>query len=377
MPQAAVVIVGAGASGLSAAAALQRRGIEAVLLEQDSRLGGTWARRYDRLHLHTVRTHSGLAHYPIPRHHRTYLARDDYVAYLNHYARHFKLRVVTDYAVQKIRAEPGTPVRWQVSGAQDHWQTRVVIVAAGQYRVPRLPPLPGLENYVGEFSHSVAYRNALSYVGKRVLVVGVGNSGAEIATDLVEQGAAFVAVSVRTVPPIVPRDPFGTPVQRSGMLLSLLPPRIADRIGQFTARLVLGDLSRYGWPDAEWRPYSSGRVPVIDVGFVRVLKKGFVQIRPALVRLTATQAVYADGRSETFDAIIAATGFTAGLESLLESAAPLNDAGEPATCSGEPTASPGLFFIGYTHSLRGHLFEANLASRKLASNVAAYLEQSS
>lgn len=376
MPQAAVVIVGAGAAGLSAAGALQQRGIDSVLLEQDAGIGGTWARRYDRLHLHTVRALSGLAHYPIPRHHPTYLARDDYVAYLNEYASHFGLRVITDCTVDTIRTEPQTPLRWQVSGVQEHWQARVVVVATGQYRVPRTPMLPGRETYRGEFTHSVGYRNASSYVGKRVLVVGAGNSGAEIATDLAEHGAGFVAISIRTPPPIVPRDPFGSPVQRTSMLLSLLPPPIADRIGKMTARLVLGDLSRYGLPHVEWGPYSTGRVPVIDVGFVNALKREWVEIRPALVRLTATQAVYADGRMESFDAIIAATGFETGLDSLLGTSMALNDAGEPLIRSGEPTDSPGLFFIGYTHSLRGHLFEANLASRRLAVHVARYLEQS-
>jgi putative flavoprotein involved in K+ transport len=376
MPQTDALIVGAGAAGLSAAGALQQLGIDAVLLEQDSKPGGTWARRYDRLHLHTVRKHSGLAHYPIPRGSANYLPRDEYVAYLNDYARHFNLRIVTDCTVENIRMEQGTPVRWRISSSADTWEAPVVIVAVGQYRVPRLPPLPGLEHFAGEFIHSVDYRNASPYAGKRVLVVGAGNSGAEIATDLIEHGASFVAISVRTPPPVVPRDPFGNPVQRTSMLLSKLPPRIADRIGKFTARLVLGDLTRYGLSAADWRPYSSRRVPVIDVGFVDALKRGRVHVRPALVRLTESQAVYADGRAESFDAIIAATGFSTGLESLIEPLAALDAQAEPVGHSGEPTASPGLFFIGYTHSLRGHLYEANLDSRRLASNVARYLETS-
>jgi putative flavoprotein involved in K+ transport len=377
MPQAAVVIVGAGASGLSAAAALQRRGIDPVVLEQDSALGGTWARRYDGLHLHTVRAHSGLAHYPIPSGESKYLSRDEYVAYLNDYARHFSLRIVANYAVRGVRMERGTPIAWQICGVGEHWRALAVILATGQYRVPCVPALPGLESYTGTFTHSVNYRNASTYAAKRVLVVGAGNSGAEIATQLAEQGAAFVAMSIRTPPPIVPRDPFGSPVQRTSMLLSLLPPRLADHIGKMTSRLLLGDLSRYGLPNADWRPYSSRRVPVIDVGFVNALKRGLLQIRPALVRLTPTQAVYADGRAEPFDAVIAATGFTTGLDSLLETTQALDDLCEPTDPAGEPTACPGLFFIGFTHSLRGHLFEANRASRKLAANVARYLRHAS
>ena len=293
MPQADVVVVGAGAAGLSAAAALQRRGVDAVLLERDAALGGTWARRYERLHLHTTRAHSGLAHYPIPRGAAKYLSRDAYVAYLNEYALHFGLRIVTGQTVQKIHRDARAPDQWLVRCPHDSWQARVVVIASGQYRVPLTPVLPGLQTYCGQLTHSAAYQNGKDYVGKRVLVVGAGNSGAEIATDLVDSGAAFVALSVRSAPPIVPRDPFGTPVQRTSMLLSLLPTRLADRLGQCTARLVLGDLSRYGWPAVDWRPYSSRRVPVIDVGFVSMLKNGRVDIRPALASLTATTCVTA------------------------------------------------------------------------------------
>jgi putative flavoprotein involved in K+ transport len=180
----------------------------------------------------------------------------------------------------------------------------------------------------------------------------------------------------------VPRDLLGQPVQRTSILLSALPPAIANRIGWAAARLTFGDLQRYGMPKGEFAPYTTKRVPLIDVGFVEALKQGRVQIKPALERLTQTGAVFADGTSESFDAIIAATGFRAGLEWL--DAVPgvagipgapgvLNDLGEPRGTSGEPTAHPGLYFVGFTHSLRGHLFEANLASRRLARHVAGYL----
>ena len=374
MPQASVVIVGAGASGLSAAAALQRRGIDPVVLEQDTAVGGTWARRYDGLHLHTVRALSGLAHFPIPRRNPKYLSRDEYVAYLKEYAGHFALRIVTDYTVRRIRMAPTAPPTWQVCGEHDRWEAPVVVLATGQYRIPRLLAVPGVESFTGTLTHSVHYRNASGYVGKRVLVVGAGNSGAEIATHLIQQGASFVAMSIRTPPPVVPRDVLGSPIQRISMLLSLLPPWLADRIGEITARMVLGDLSRYGLPRARWRLYSIGRIPVIDVGFVNVLKRRLVEIRPELVRLTPTHAVYADGRSEPFDAIITATGFKTGLDTLLETTVALNELSEPADPAGEPTACPGLFFIGYTHSLRGHQFEANRASLRLATHVVSYLQ---
>jgi putative flavoprotein involved in K+ transport len=369
-----VIVVGGGASGLSAAAALSRLGIESVVLEQDPELGGTWARRYDRLHLHTVRQFSGLAHLPIPRRYPAYLSRDDVVEYLREYARHFGLRVVTGATVQRIRPPDAASERWTVETADgDAWHARVVVIATGQYQQPVLPQWSGRESYEGRIAHSTAYTNATPYVGQRVLVVGAGNSGAEIATDLIDNGAASVAISVRTAPPVVPRDPFGMPVQRTSILLSVLPAAIANRLGRLTARLVLGDLTRYGMPKGEFAPYTTKRIPLIDVGFVEALKRGRVKVRPALERLTRTGAVFADGTSEPFDAIIAATGFTTGLESLVDIPGVLDDRGEPRGASGEPTSNPGLYFIGFTHSLRGHLFEANLASRRLARNVRRYL----
>lgn len=367
-----VVVVGAGAAGLAAAALLRQRGIDPLVLEQDGAIGGSWARRYDRLHLHTVRAHSGLPGLPIPRDRGTYLSRDAYAAYLEDYTRHHALRVRTGTPVAGLRVV-GTPSRWQVVAPDAHWRARAVVVATGQYRVPVVPALPGRDLFAGDIVHSVDYRSATAYAGKRVLVVGAGNSGAEIATDLAERGAAFVALAIRTPPPVVPRDPFGQPVQKTGMLLSRLPPRIADRVACVTARLVLGDLSRHGYPQPAWWPYSSRRVPVIDVGFVAALKRGAVQVRPALARMTATEAIYADGRAEAFDAIVMATGFTSGLEALIDGNGVLDAAHDPIARSGEPTALPGLYFNGYVHSLRGHLYEAARAARVLADNVVEYL----
>jgi putative flavoprotein involved in K+ transport len=377
MSESTVIVVGGGAAGLSAAAALSRRGIDAVVLEQDQEVGGSWARRYDRLRLHTVRGFSGLAHFPIPGRFPQYLSRDDYVAYLKEYVRHFQLPVVTSATVTRVRPRRATRLEWTVETrgpvSLDTWHSRVVVIATGQYQKPILPAWPGRDQYVGRMTHSVTYTNAASYAGQRVLVVGIGNSGAEIATDLSDHGAAYVAVSVRTPPPIVPRDPLRMPVQRTSLLLSALPAAIANRIGWATARLVLGDLTRYGLPKGEFVPYTTKRVPVIDVGFVEALKQGRITIRPAVERLTQAGALFADGTSEPFDAIIAATGFSTGLESIIDVPAVLDADNEPRGTSGEPTAQPGLYFIGFAHSLRGHLFEANLASRRLARNVARYL----
>jgi cation diffusion facilitator CzcD-associated flavoprotein CzcO len=245
------------------------------------------------------------------------------------------------------------------------------VIATGQYREPVIPAWPGREQYRGHLAHSVTYRHPTPFAGQRVLVVGAGNSGAEIATDLAE-AASFVALSVRTPPPIIPRDPFGLPVQRTSILLSALPPAIADRIGGTTARLALGDLARHGMPAADFTPYRRRHVPLIDVGFAAALKRGRIAIRRAVDSFSANGVTFADGTSENFDAIVAATGFATGLRSLVN-ADLLNADGEPTGRAGDPTSAAGLYFVGFTHSLRGHLFEANRDSRRLARNVERYL----
>jgi cation diffusion facilitator CzcD-associated flavoprotein CzcO len=372
---APVIIVGGGASGLSAAAALRQRGIESLVLERDTAIGGTWARRYDRLHLHTMREFSGLAHLSIPQRYPRYLSRLQFAEYLNEYAAHFDLRVVTGAPVSLIRPEgPDWTTETRGPEGPHNYRSRVVVVATGQYREPVVPSWPGTHLYRGRLSHSSLYSTPAGYAGLRVLVVGAGNSGAEIATDLAEGGTASVALSIRTPPPIVPRDPFGLPVQRTSLLLSLFPAAVADRLARTTARLALGDLTRYGMPSAAFTPYRRRHVPLIDVGFVAALKRAAIAVRPAVTDLTADGARFADGAVEAFDAIVAATGFATGLRGLLDVHGVLDEAGEPLAGSGETTAAPGLYFVGFVHSLRGHLFEANRASRKLAKRVERHLK---
>jgi putative flavoprotein involved in K+ transport len=376
MPDVEIVIVGSGPAGLTTAGALRSIGLEAVVLDQDDRIGSSWARRYERLHLHTVRAFSGLAGFPIPRHYPKYLSKEQYAQYLRAYARHFELNCILSNPVRRVRpAEDGRAQDLTVETEGGTWRSRVVVMATGQFGIPIVPNWPGLKEYRGRVLHSSRYGSGLAFAGERVLVVGAGNSGAEIATDLAEQGASFVAISIRTPPPIVPRDLLGIPAQVFGLLMSRLPARLADSIGSGLARMALGDLTRYGLGKPAWLPFTARRIPVIDVGFVREVRNGRVGVRPDIARFIHTGVVYDDGRQEAFDVVIAATGFRTGLDRLLEVPGLLDANGLPVN----PRAvSPrrGLFFMGYFESHRGHLYEANLASRRLAKFLGRYLSGS-
>jgi cation diffusion facilitator CzcD-associated flavoprotein CzcO len=371
-----VVIVGAGAAGLSTAAALTRQGVDALVLDRSDRIGGNWASRYERLHLHTIRRFSGLAHHGIPSRYPRYLSKDEYAAYLGEYAKRFGLRVTLGEEVTAIHPAPGEGHTWEIDTAQKRVETQVAIVATGHYAEPQIPAWEGIHEYEGRLIHSAAYRSGREFAGSRALVVGLGNSGAEIATDLVEQGAASVSVAVRTPPPIVTREMFGVvPVQLFGIaLMPLGIPRAVDRIGATLRKRAVGDLRPYGIGDAAWGPFTARRPAVIDVGFLEVLKAGQVTVRPALARLDQRGVEFADGSSGEFDVVVVATGFGTGLETILRSVpGVVSEDGRPLARSGQ-TAASGLYFIGFDETIRGHLFEARRESKRLARRVARSLK---
>lgn len=370
--KADIVVVGAGASGLSAAGALKRRGFEPVALEQDERIGGTWARRYERLHLHTIRHFSGLAHFDIPRDYPRYVPKDLYARYLERYAETLGLDVRLGERAHRVARENGG---WRVETVRCAWTARAVVLATGRYRLPATPGWPGRDAFRGRLLHSSEYGSGRDFAGARVLVVGIGNSGAEIAADLAEQGAARVAIAVRTAPPIMPRDLFGfVPAQLLGLVFTPVPARrLLDRAGAVVRRLGTGDLGRYGLAGEAWGPFTARRPAVIDVGFLRQLKAGHILVRPAVERLTASGVVFAGGQEQEFDAIVAATGFTTGLGEVLELPEAIAADGRPRFRSGRTTPYPGLYFIGYDETTRGVLYESNRDSRRLARSVAGDL----
>lgn len=375
MSEVQVIIVGGGPAGLSCAAALKKRGIEATIFDKNRQIGDSWAQRYKHVKLHTVRRYSGLAHYPIPKNYPQYVPKDMYVQYLQDYAAYFDLDYKPDTRVQKVRKSSKNG-RFLVELEGEEWHSQAVVIATGHHGKPVLPDWPGRDEYRGQLMHSGDYYESNPFVNRRVLVVGSGNSGCEIATELAENGAFYVAISIRTSPAVVPRDFMGTPSQVFGILLSSVPPQVADRIGMTLSRIALGDLTCYGLQPAAWQPFSARRVPVIDVGFVRALKKGLIQIRPNVSRLTRSGVIYENHEEEAFDMIIMATGFRTGLGQLLDIEDLLRADEFPAYPSGDVTSTPGLYFMGYTESHRGHLYEANQDARRLSKIISTYLEGS-
>jgi len=372
-----VYVIGGGPGGLATAYALRAQGVRAVVLEKSDRVGASWRRHYDRLHLHTTRRLSRLPGLPMPRRFGRWVSRDNVVRYLEKYAEHHELDVVTGVEVTRVDRSPdGTGWLLHATGGRE-LTGAAVVVATGYNHTPRVPDWPGLADWTGDFRHSCDYRNPAPYAGRDVLVVGIGNTGAEIAVDLVEGGAARVRLAVRTVPHIFRRSTAGWAAQYSGVLVRRLPVRLVDVLARPLARISVPDLSAHGLPRPDTGLYSrqrEGAVPVQDVGLIDAVRKGSVEIVAAVDSFEGGKVVLADGDRIAPDAVIAATGYVRGLEGLVGHLDVLDAHGRPVAHGARtPRHAPGLYFTGYTNPISGMLRELARDAEKIATAVARRL----
>lgn len=354
-------------------ATLGLAGVDAVVVERADAVAPAWRSHYERLHLHTVRWLSHLPAYPIPRRYGRWVARDDVVAYLEDYARRHRLNVRCGVTVERLDREDG---RWRVRTSAGDVLATYVVVATGHNHTPVIPDWPGRDGFNGELVHSKDYRSAERYGGHDVLVVGTGNTGAEIAVELVEKGASRVRLSVRTPPHIVPRDAGGLPGQVVGVAVRRLPPSIGDRIIRMNQRLFIGDLSDHGLPIPDEGVYShllrTGGVPVLDIGLADLVREGRVEVVAAVAALDGDEVVLVDGSRIAPDAVIAATGFERRLEPLIGHLGLIGAHGRPVVHGPytHPDA-PRLHFIGFSDPISGMFRELNLDAWKIARAIAS------
>ncbi|MEW1635211.1 NAD(P)/FAD-dependent oxidoreductase [Streptomyces sp. NPDC093801] len=365
-----VYVIGAGPGGLAVAAALRARGVRAVVVEKADAVGASWRSHYERLRLHTTRRLSALPGLAIPRRFGRWVARADVVRYLEEYAGHHELELVTGVEVTRIeRAADGDGWTLHASGGR-LLAARAVVVATGFNHTPHLPDWPGAGTYTGRLLHASGYREPSPYAGRDVLVVGVGNTGAEIAVDLAEGGAARVRLAVRTAPHVVRRSTLGWSAQRTGILVRRLPVRLVDRLGALVAKASVPDLSAHGLPRPASGLYSrarQGAVPVQDVGLIDAVRGGRVEPVAAVAAFDGDRVLLADGTALTPDTVIAATGYRRGLEALVGHLDVLDGRGRPLA-HGPRTAphAPGLYFTGYTNPISGMFRELARDARRVA-----------
>ena len=317
-PSVPTIVIGGGQAGLAVAYYLRRAGAEYLVLDDQPEPGGSWSRTWDSLQLFSPARWSSLPGWLMPGGVDEYPSRDDALAYLREYERRYEVRVRRPVHVETVRRDGPELV---VSSAGEEWRTEAVMSATGTWANPHTPSYPGRDQFRGLQLHSAHYRSADAFAGKRVLVVGGGNSGAQILAE-VSKVAEVTWVTLH--PP------------------GFLPDEVDGRylFDQATAR---------------YRALQEGRPPppvhglgdIVMVDTVRDARdRGVLHAEPPFASFTEHGIVWPDGRSREVDAVIWCTGFRPALAHL----APLgvvDGTGRVEVKGTRSVIEPALWLVGY------------------------------
>ncbi|TPK41356.1 NAD(P)/FAD-dependent oxidoreductase [Mesorhizobium sp. B2-5-4] len=366
------IVIGAGVAGLAVARALMKAGVATAVLEKESRLAEPWRRRHEQLHLNTHRDLSALPGLAYPKGTPAFPHRDVVIRHMNDF--HEANRLPVEFGVS---AEA-------IMFAGDHWIVRTsagsrlarhVVVATGRDREPYTPQWKGMRAFAGRIIHSADFGDARAYAGKKVLVVGAGNSGFDALNHLAGVDTAAVWLSARNGPALLPKRVGKIAVHRLSPLMARLPLRVADAVMAVTQRLVFGDLTKFGMPPAPAggasRLTSDYTAIAADDGAVDAIKSGRIVVVPAIREFTRDGVILANGSMVAPDIVIAATGYRTGLERMVGDLGVLDEKGVPLFNGGQADPKwPGLWFTGMRPSIRGCFANAAILARAIAGRIA-------
>ncbi len=304
-------IIGAGPSGLAMARALKSRGLPYTHVERHTGLGGLWdidnpgTPLYDSAHFISSRTMSALPGHPMPSGYPDYPSHRQILRYLEDFAGTYGLTEAISFGTEVTSVEATADGRWRVTladgGTSEH---DAVVAASGLQWYPNEPVLPG--SYSGEVRHSVSYHSADELDGRRVLVVGAGNSGCDIACDAA-RSAERAVISMRRGYWFIPKHIFGMPSDVFADGGPALPIWLQQRAFAVLLRLMVGDLTRLGLAKPDHRLFETH--PILNDQLIHHLRHGDVIARPAIATTNGTAVTFTDGSTENVDLILLATGY--------------------------------------------------------------------
>ncbi|KAG6434580.1 hypothetical protein SASPL_106218 [Salvia splendens] len=310
------VIVGAGPSGLAVAAGLREQGVPYVILERAACIASLWQNRtYDRLKLHLPKQYCQLPDYPFPDHYPEYPSKKQFVDYLESYTAHHDIRPHFNESVDSAKYDEACRL-WRVrtTGADGEVEyiCQWLVVATGENADPVVPDVEGLASFGGEVVHACDYKSGDKFKGKKVLVVGCGNSGMEVSLDLCNHGAR-PAMVVRNAVHVLPREMFGkSTFELAMMMMKWLPLWLVDKVLLFFTWMILGSTESLGLKQPDIGPLALknyGRTPVLDIGALEKIRSKEIQLVPGIQRFSCASVELTNGEKLDIDAVVLATGY--------------------------------------------------------------------
>ena len=354
MDERRVCIIGAGASGIVAARTMSQRGIPFDCFEKGSGIGGLWrynndngmSATYKSLHINSSRKLMAFSGFPMPVSYPDFPHHSHILEYYESFVDHYGLRQHIQFNTTVESVEPvenGHVVTFTRNGVTESRHYDNVLVANGHHWSPRKPEFPGTFN--GEQFHSFFYKTTEGLEDKRVLVVGIGNSGCDIASE-VSRIAKKTYLSTRRGAHIIPKYIFGQPLDRASKAFfwNVLPFRLFQTLFGFALRLARGRLSRFGLPEPSHRVLEEH--PTVASDLLNLIGHGKIAVKPNVHNLDDGRVSFADGSTEDVDVIIYATGYDIRFPFLNDDVLNTENNEVPLYKRVVHPSHPGLFFIG-------------------------------
>lgn len=370
MNQSTVLIVGASISGLACAAALQRFGIDYIIIEKEAQIATPWRNHYERLHLHTDKGLSCLPYKSWQKQTPRYPSRQQVIDYLEKYQDEFHIQPLFNTEALSIQKQNEN---WITTTNYQQFQSKHIIIATGAYSKPKPFNCKGIETFPGTVIHSSQYRTGKIYQKQNVLVIGFGNSAAEIALDLYEQGA-YPSFSVRSAVNIIPRDLWGIPILRFSLFLSKFSPRVADAIVAILMRLKWGNIEKLGLKKMKYGVFQQikklGTIPVIDVGTIQYIKERHIAVFDEIDFVQNQTVYFKNGKQKDFNAIITAVGFERNDTAFVFVDKSRFDDAKLNIKEQQYFGKDGLYFCGFHISSTGLIREISSEAKTIAKDIA-------
>ncbi|KAK0582473.1 hypothetical protein LWI29_026022 [Acer saccharum] len=352
------VIVGAGPSGLATAACLREQGVPFVVLERADCIASLWQKRtYDRLKLHLPKQFCQLPKLPFPEDFPEYPTKRQFIDYLESYAKHFEINPKFNECVQSARYDE-TSGLWRVKTVSStrtevEYICRWLVVATGENAECVTPDIQGLADFGGQVMHACQYKSGEKFKGKKVLVVGCGNSGMEVSLDLCNHNAS-PAMVVRSAVHVLPREICGkSTFELAVLMMKWLPLWLVDKLMLIMAWFVLGNTESYGLKRPSMGPLqlknSMGKTPVLDIGALEKIRSGDIQVVPGIKRFSCGQVELVNGQKLDIDSVVLATGYRSNVPSWLQESEFFSKNGFPkAPFPHGWRGKAGLYAVGFT-----------------------------